>query len=51
MALKKLDNHHGVDTILQLRIFTCGLKRHAYHCDQPFYYCPSCGTKIKRGRK
>ncbi len=43
MALKMLDKHHGVDRILKLKIFTCGIKKHAYHCEQPFNFCPSCG--------
>ena len=45
-----LEHHTGYRVVGQF-VFGCLIKKHAYHCEQPFDYCPSCGLKIEKSLK
>lgn len=40
--------HHCGYRIAGEFVFSCQKKRHAYHCEQPFDFCPSCGMNLKK---
>lgn len=40
------DYNHKVEKIMGMRLFACKSMKHAYCCEQPFNYCPSCGYKL-----